>query len=32
MARRDLRGRAFAGKVEQCTGKTKFMYPRNLDF
>ena len=21
MARHDLRGRAFAGKVEQCTGK-----------
>ena len=20
------------GEVEQCTGKTKFMYPRNLDF
>ena len=22
----------FAGKVEQCTGRTEFMYPRNLDF
>ena len=32
MALHDLRGRAFAGEVEQCTGKTKFMYPRNLDF